>query len=235
MASTVEDLESAASKGDEAEICGRAAGRRRRPAVRRAAATASTAVTTPEGHRLRRPHRGVGADHGRPGHRAREGRDRASTTACTRSGSSASGTGWRIEIVRASRRYASAARTGARSTRGSRPSGSAPTTPVVAVPGDGALEAVGEADLRLPAQRAHLVGAQRVAAVVARAVGDVLDELLAGARELEDPPDDLDVRALVGTADVVDLARARRARGRGRCRARSPRRRASCGRCMPSP
>ena len=45
VASTVEDLESAASKGDEAEICGRllAAGARR-PACRRAAATARTTV-----------------------------------------------------------------------------------------------------------------------------------------------------------------------------------------------
>src|SRR3954452_1275457 len=78
---------------------------------------------------------------------------------------------------------------------------------VVAVPVDRAPQAVGEAHLRLPAEGADLLGAQRVAAVVAGAVGDVLDELLAGARELEDPLDDLDVRTLVGAADVVGLTR----------------------------
>ena len=57
-----------------------------------------------------------------------------------------------------------------------------PPGAVVAVPGDGALEALGEAHLRLPAERADLLGAERVAAVVAGAVGDVLDQRLVGAR-----------------------------------------------------
>src|SRR6185312_9961453 len=82
-----------------------------------------------------------------------------------------------------------------------------PPPRVVAVPVDRALQAVGEAHLRLPAEGADLLGAQGVAAVVAGAVGDVLDELVAGARVLEDPLDHLDVRALVGAADVVGLAR----------------------------
>ncbi len=42
---------------------------------------------------------------------------------------------------------------------------------------------------------------------MAGAVGDVLDEVLAGAGVLDDAPHDLDVRALVGAADVVGLAR----------------------------
>src|SRR4051812_26856481 len=61
-----------------------------------------------------------------------------------------------------------------------------PPPGVVAVPGDGLLEALGEADGGLPAQRADLLGAERVAAVVPGAVGDVLDLGLVGARELDD-------------------------------------------------
>jgi len=41
---------------------------------------------------------------------------------------------------------------------------------------------------------------------MARAVGDVLDRRPVLAGELEDALDDLDVGALVGAADVVDLA-----------------------------
>src|SRR5918992_3025961 len=81
-----------------------------------------------------------------------------------------------------------------------------PPGPVVAVPGDRALESFGEPHLRLPAQRARLRGAQRVAAVVPRPVGHVLDQRLGGAGVLDDPLDDLDVRRFVGPADVVDLA-----------------------------
>src|ERR687895_2714143 len=81
-----------------------------------------------------------------------------------------------------------------------------PPGPVVAVPGDRALESFGEPHLRLPAQRARLLGAQRVAAVLPRPVGHPLDERLGGAGVLDDPLDDLDVRRLVGPADVVDLA-----------------------------
>ena len=51
------------------------------------------------------------------------------------------------------------------------------------------------------------VGGERVAAVVAGAVVDVLDQRLVAPGELQDPLDDLDVRQLVGAADVVGLAR----------------------------
>src|SRR4051795_2251778 len=82
-----------------------------------------------------------------------------------------------------------------------------PPPGVVAVPGDGLLQALLEAHLRRPAERAGLLGAQRVAAVVAGAVGDVLDQGLVLARVLQDALDDLDVGGLVRAADVVDLAR----------------------------
>ena len=99
------------------------------------------------------------------------------------------------------------ARTGARNRRGIRPSGSAPTrhafsryhATVCSSPSS-------KRTARLPAQRPDLLRAQRVAAVVAEAVGDVLDLRLAGAGQLDDPADDVDVRALVGAARVVDLA-----------------------------
>src|SRR5690606_19745156 len=82
-----------------------------------------------------------------------------------------------------------------------------PPPGVVAVPLHRPLEPLVEADARPPAERLDLVGAQRVAEVVARAVADVLDERLVGADELDDPPHDLDVLLLVRPADVVDLAR----------------------------
>src|ERR1044072_9217321 len=83
----------------------------------------------------------------------------------------------------------------------------APPLLVVAVPLHGPLQPLGEVDLRLPAELvAELLGGERVAAVVARAVGDVLDQRLVGAGQLDHPPDDLDVLALVGAADVVGLA-----------------------------
>ena len=50
-------------------------------------------------------------------------------------------------------------------------------------------------------------------------VGDVVDQRLVATAQLEDPPDDLDVRALVRAADVVHLARlAAVERGRDRRR-----------------
>ena len=64
-------------------------------------------------------------------------------------------------------------------------------------------------DLRLPAELvAQLLGGERVAAVVAGAVGDVLDQRLVAAGQLDHPLDHLDVLALVGAADVVGLAGA---------------------------
>ena len=57
---------------------------------------------------------------------------------------------------------------------------------VVAVPGDGRLERLAELALRRPAERSHLRGVDRVAAVVAEAVLDVLDHRLVVAEDLED-------------------------------------------------
>src|SRR5829696_1273285 len=79
---------------------------------------------------------------------------------------------------------------------------------VAAVPVDGLLVPVVELRLRLPAQLGlDLLRRQRVAAVVARAVGHVLDQRVVVAGQLEDAPDDVDVLGLAGAADVVDLAR----------------------------
>ena len=50
-------------------------------------------------------------------------------------------------------------------------------------------------------------GGERVAAVVAGAVGDVGDQRLVAVGEREDAPDDLEVGELVRAADVVDVAR----------------------------
>ena len=98
-----------------------------------------------------------------------------------------------------------------------------PPVLVVPVPGDGPLDPLVEADRGPPAEPLGALGGERVAAVVAEPVGDVVDQRLVAAGELEDPRDDLDVRQLLGAADVVDLARPRRARGRRRSRRRSPR------------
>src|SRR4029077_1503424 len=78
---------------------------------------------------------------------------------------------------------------------------------VLAVPLHGALEALGEVNLRLPTElAAQLLGGERVAAVVARPVGDVLDLRLVCTGQLDHPLDHRDVLALVGAADVVGLA-----------------------------
>ena len=58
-----------------------------------------------------------------------------------------------------------------------------------------------------PSSFADLVRGEAVAAVVALAVGHVLDQRLVAAGQLQDALDDLDVLALVGAADVVGLAR----------------------------
>ena len=83
----------------------------------------------------------------------------------------------------------------------------APPGLVLAIPLDGALEPGVEADGRLPPEALGAVGGERVPAVVAGAVGDVGDQRLVAAGELQDPLDDVDVGELVGPADVVDLAR----------------------------
>ena len=107
---------------------------------------------------------------------------------------------------------------------------------VVAVPVDGPLDALARSGPRPPSRgRSSFVGGERVAAVVAGAVGDVLDQRLVGAGQRDDPLDHLDVRQLVGPADVVGLARPRRARAR----CRSPRQKSSTKSqlrtCAPSP
>ena len=120
-------------------------------------------------------------------------------------------------------------RTGARSTRGTRPSGSAPTTPrstryqstTRAMPSSKPTCAFQPRALRL-------LRAERVAPVVARTVLDVFDQRLVAIAPLQDLLDDVDVRPLVGPADVVGLAGIARARGRCRSPRRSPRPRASC-------
>src|SRR5215210_2851526 len=84
-----------------------------------------------------------------------------------------------------------------------------PPVLVLAVPVDGALQAVGEAHLRLPAQLpAQLLRGQGVAAVVTRAIGHMVHQRLVTPGQLEDPPHYLHVLQLVGPAGVVGLTRA---------------------------
>src|SRR6201996_2109081 len=83
-----------------------------------------------------------------------------------------------------------------------------PPVLVLAVPVDGARDPLVEVDLRLPAELGlQLLRGERVAAVVAGAVGDVLDQRLVAADQLDHPLHDLDVLALLRAADVVGLAR----------------------------
>lgn len=84
-----------------------------------------------------------------------------------------------------------------------------PPVAVLEVPLDRLLDAVLKFRLRLPAElRVDLRRVNGVAAVVAFAVGDVLDEVFGLAKFLEDGLDDVDVGALIVAADVVDLADA---------------------------
>src|SRR5581483_11465349 len=80
-----------------------------------------------------------------------------------------------------------------------------PPPAVLLVPGYRPLQSLGKAHERLPAECSDLRRGERVAAVVAGPVGDVLDQGLAGPRELDDSAHHLDVRALVGSPRVVDL------------------------------
>src|SRR3954464_8648443 len=73
----------------------------------------------------------------------------------------------------------------------------APPVLVVAVPLHGPLENLREVDLRLPAKLLlQLRRGERVAAVVAKAVGEVLDQRLVGADQLDCQLDDLELIAL---------------------------------------
>lgn len=84
-----------------------------------------------------------------------------------------------------------------------------PPVAVLEVPFDRLLDAVLKFRLRFPAElRVDLRRVDGVAAVVALAVGDVLDEIFGLAELLEDGLDDIDVGALIVAADVVDLADA---------------------------
>src|SRR3954447_5002480 len=81
-----------------------------------------------------------------------------------------------------------------------------PPAAVVAVPTHRRLEGLVEVVFGPPAERLDLVGADRVAAVVAEAVGDGLDRRLVLAEDGEDAVGQVPVRDLVAGADVVDLA-----------------------------
>ncbi len=84
-----------------------------------------------------------------------------------------------------------------------------PPVTVLEVPLDGLLDAVLELRLRLPAELCvDLRRVDGVAAVVALAVSDMLDEVFGLAELLEDGLDDVDVGALIVAADVVNLADA---------------------------
>src|SRR6202521_2521115 len=83
-----------------------------------------------------------------------------------------------------------------------------PPAAVLAVPGDRRGERVLEAVARSPAELAGgLRRVDGVAAVVPGAVLDVLDERLGLTEQRQHALDDLDVAALAGGAEVVDLPR----------------------------
>ena len=97
----------------------------------------------------------------------------------------AGGSGWRESRPL---RPSASGRSGARSTRGRRRSGSAPTTRRcrdTSRPSAPGPRRSGPA--RSQPEPLELAGGERVAAVVARAVGDVLDQRLVGSGQLEDP------------------------------------------------
>src|ERR1043165_637436 len=77
---------------------------------------------------------------------------------------------------------------------------------VLAIPRDRAAECLAEVSVALEAEALELGRVERVAAVVALAVGHALDQRLRLAEELEDFSRDLAVLALVAAADVVRLA-----------------------------
>src|ERR1041385_1567333 len=82
----------------------------------------------------------------------------------------------------------------------------APPRLVLAVPSHGAAECLAEVSVALEAAALELGRVERIAAVVALAVGHAFDQRLRLAEELEDPGRDLAVLALVAAADVVRLA-----------------------------
>ena len=84
-----------------------------------------------------------------------------------------------------------------------------PPVPVIQIPPDGLLDAVGELGLRQPAQLVvNFGGVDGIAHVVALAVRDVDDEALRLAQLLTDELYNVDVPHLVVAAHVVHLAHA---------------------------
>src|SRR5918996_3683265 len=81
-----------------------------------------------------------------------------------------------------------------------------PPGTVVAVPGDGLDERLGELAPRLPAQCPQARGVDRVATIVTGPVLDVPDEGWAHTGQLDDAPHDVEVLQLLA-GDVVDAAR----------------------------
>jgi hypothetical protein len=82
-----------------------------------------------------------------------------------------------------------------------------PPPGVVAIPLDGAHEALAEADVRLLTQGLKLCAGQRVASIVPGAIGHELDQRFIPARQLEDPLGDGEVVRLVRAPAVVNLPR----------------------------
>ena len=166
---------------------------------------------------------GRGAEASRPGSRARRRAPPARAARARRAASRAPPASSRC-------------RSGARSTRGTRRRGSAATT----TRSRGTTRPSARSRRRSetcgpPAERLGLRRGERVAAVVAEPVGDVLDQRLVAAGELEDPLHDLDVGQLVGPADVVDLARLAELEHHVDRRARSPSTQSQLRTCIPSP
>src|SRR5262249_57163958 len=81
-----------------------------------------------------------------------------------------------------------------------------PPPGVLLIPGHRLAQALAERHARGPAKRANLLGGERVAAVVTRPVGHVLDLRGIGAGELDDLAHHREVGLLVGAARVVHLA-----------------------------
>ena len=88
---------------------------------------------------------------------------------------------------------------------------------------------------RLPAQLFDLGRVHRIAAVVAGAVLDVGDQILALAEQFQDAFGHVDVELFVARADVVDLADARPSAARGPALRPDLPRYSQSRTCLPSP
>src|SRR5262245_6014099 len=81
-----------------------------------------------------------------------------------------------------------------------------PPPGVVAIPLDYRSQSLLEPDLGHPAEIGRFLRGERVAAVVAQPVLDVLDQRLVATGELQDLVNDVDVGQLIRAADVVCLS-----------------------------